>query len=109
MPLIYHLDELYTTIYSLGHKIPKRDRFGLHTKVESLCLNTLELVIAAAFEARENKKSILNSARIKIEILKHLIRTENGLHIIQDNTYLDLETKLQEVSKMVNGWIKYLQ
>jgi len=108
VPLIHRLDELYKTIYLLGHKIPKRDRFGLHANIESVCLNILELIITAALEARENKKQILNTARIKIEVLKRLIRAENELNIIPAKTYLELELQLQEVSKMTNGWIKYL-
>ena len=109
MPLIHRLDELYKIVYLIGQKIPKRDRFGLHTKIESLCLDVLKRVITAAFEVKENKKSILSSARIEVEVLKRLIRTANELNVVQYKTYLDLEKRLQEISKMINGWIKYLQ
>lgn len=31
------------------------------------------------------------------------------LGIIEQKKYLELELDLQEISKMANGWIKYLQ
>ena len=74
--LIHRLSELYKTIYLLGRKIPKRDRFGVHARIELLCLRSCELIIAAAFEIKSNKLPLLASARINIEILKRLVRTE---------------------------------
>jgi len=44
---------------------------------------------------------------VEIEILKHLIRTENELCIIDAKTYLRLAEQLVEISKMTNGWIGY--
>ena len=63
----------------------------------------------AAFEIKTNKFPILNSARIKIEILKRLFRIACELKIIEDKKYLRFEFDLQEISRMTNGWIKYLK
>ena len=69
----------------------------------------MNLIIAASFENKNNKFSLLNSARIKIEILKRLMRIASELNIIENKKYLNLEFDLQEISKMINGWIKYLR
>jgi 23S rRNA-intervening sequence protein len=106
--LVHHIDELYKIIYGLAGKIPKRDRFGIHAKIENLCLGILELAIKAAFELKEHKILTLRSARTQIEILKRFIRIEHDLEIINEKMYIDLERRLQEISKMANGWIKYL-
>ncbi|KKS34677.1 MAG: hypothetical protein UV22_C0008G0009 [Parcubacteria group bacterium GW2011_GWA2_42_35] len=66
-------------------------------------------IITAALELRENKLVILNSARIKIEVLKRLIRITYELNVIESKKYINLESDLQEISKMTNGWIKYLK
>ena len=66
-------------------------------------------VIIAALEFKENKTHVLNSARIKIEVLKRLIRITQELDIIKKREYINLELDLQEISKMTNGWIKYLK
>jgi len=74
-----------------------------------LCLEIIDLLTAASLETKSNKIPILNLARIKIEILKRLIRTTYELNIIESKAYIDLESDLQEISKMTNGWLKYLR
>lgn len=68
----------------------------------------MNLIISASLESRNSKLPLLNPARIKIEILKRLLRTAYELNIIKENKYIDFESDLQEISKMTNGWIKYL-
>ena len=50
----------------------------------------------------------LEILRIKVEILKHLVRTEHELEIIDMKTYLRLSEQLIEISKMTNGWINFV-
>ncbi len=109
LPLIHKLDAFYRNIYLLGKQIPKRDHFGVFLKIENVLLAVFELVITAALETKINKVLPLNSARVKIEVLKRLIRLVQELKIIEANKYLALEKDLQEISKMINGWIKYLK
>ncbi|MEK7630302.1 MAG: four helix bundle protein [Patescibacteria group bacterium] len=108
MPLIHRITELYKTFYLLGQKIPKRDKFGIQLKIEQCSLELLEFVITATFEERRNKTETLNSARIKTETLKRLIRAMNDLGIMERKKYFYIENELVEISKMITGWIKYL-
>ncbi len=77
-------------------------------KIENICLETVQLIITAALESKNSKFPLLNTARTKLELLKKLIRIVNELNIIPNDKYLELELDLQELSKMTNGWIKYL-
>ncbi len=108
MPLVHKICEFYKIIYLLSAKIPKKDRFGIFLKIENLCLEILNLAIAAAIETKIDKLSLLKPARIKIEILKRLFRIAYDLKIIESKKYISIELGLQEISKMANGWIKYL-
>ena len=78
-------------------------------KIENACLEIINLTLLASLESNPNKLPPLNSARIKIEILKRLFRITNELNIIETKRYIDIELSLQEISKMTNGWIKYLK
>lgn len=109
MPLIHKLDTFYHDLYLLGRQLSKRDRFGIYAKIENTFLNLLEFIITAALEIKFNKLNLLNSARIKTEVLKRLFRTAYQLNIITDKKYLKFELDLQEISKMINGWIRYLK
>lgn len=104
---MHNVCEFYKKIYLLSAKIPKRDRFGIYAKIETICLDIVALSITAALEIKPNKIVPLNSARIKIEALKRLIRIASELNIINSKRYLELELELQEISKMANGWLKY--
>ncbi|MDP3764650.1 MAG: four helix bundle protein [bacterium] len=105
--MVHRITEFYKQIYLLSSKISKRDKFGIWLKIENSCLETLYLIIKASFAHKSTKLPPLNSARIEIEVLKRLLRITHELLIIQDKTYLKLESDLQEISKMTNGWIKY--
>ncbi len=109
IPVIHSLCELYKQIYLLTPKIQKRDRFGIYLKVELFCIELLNLLISAAFESRHLKINTLIDARVKIEVLKRFIRLLYELKIIELRKYTDFESRLQEISKMTNGWIRYLQ
>jgi len=105
---LHKIIELYKQIYWLSPKIPKKDKFGIWLKIENICLDLMSLIIAASLESKVNKLPILNSTRIKIESLKRLIRICRELNIIDDKIYIIIESSLQEISKMTNGWIRYL-
>lgn len=109
MSLVHKVCEFYKKIYLTSPKIPKRDRFGIYLKIENICLEMIDLLIMASLEIKADKLPILNLARIKIEVLKRLIRITYELKIIENKKYINLESDLQEISKMTNGWIKYLK
>ena len=109
MPLVHKICEFYKKIYLLSPKLPKKDRFGIYLKIENICLEIMDFTITSSFEAKNNKFVILNSARIKIEVLKRLFRVAYELNIIENKKYINIELDLQEISKMTNGWIKYLR
>lgn len=64
-------------------------------------------IISAALESGNRKTPILSAARTRIELIKRLVRLMSELHIVQENWYVTIESELQEISKMLNGWIRY--
>jgi hypothetical protein len=78
-------------------------------RVESLTLEAYENVISAAFAPKPEKQIPLKRTRIKIEILKRLIRLTRELNIIEEKHYLNLESQLQTISKMLAGWLKFVE
>lgn len=107
MLIIHKIEEFYRKFYSLGKKISKRDRFGIYLKIEGVVLEIFELTISAALETKNNKLPLINSARVKVEVLKRIIRTTAELKIIESKDYIELESELQQISKMINGWRNY--
>ena len=106
--MIHKVCELYKKFYILSSKSSKRDKLGIYLRIENICLDVFHNVVVAAFSSKELKLQALNSVRVKIEVLKRLLRVAHELNIVQKNKYIELELDLQEISKMTNGWIKYL-
>ncbi|MBI2100453.1 MAG: four helix bundle protein [Candidatus Vogelbacteria bacterium] len=109
MSIVHKLREFYLTAYLVGKKLPKRERFGLWGKIETVILEVLVLLIEAGLSSKINKLPILERTRIKIETIKQLVRLSNEGKIIEEKAYLDQQNQLQEISRMLNGWIRYTQ
>jgi len=92
----------------LGPKIPKRDKFGIYLKIEQTCLESLRYAIRATYSAKDQKITLLAELKIEIETTKHLVRLIHELNIVDQTKYLQLQTYLQEISRMTTGWQKYL-
>lgn len=108
LPIIHAIRILHKDIYSISGKLAKRDKLGIHSLIETKVINILSLVIESAFKARSQKQSFLETTRVQIEVLKHLIRTEHELGILDMKTYIRISGQIIEISKMTNGWISYI-
>ena len=108
-PSIFHkIRILHQDIYRISEKLSKRDKLGIHSTAESLCVEILSLAIEAAFKPKYLKKSILETLRVKIEVMKHIVRSEHELNIVDEKTYLRISKQLVEISKMTGGWINFI-
>ncbi len=96
-------------MYQTGNKLTKRDKLGIHSEIENIALLTLRDIIGASLSSKVQKQATLERARTSLEVLKHLVRTEYELKIIDQKTYLRIEGQVIETSKQLNGWLKYLQ
>ena len=101
--------KLYTYVYLIGNKLPKRDKLGINNYIEKEILKIISLLINASFEQRVDKIIKLKKAHVQIETLKQLIRIEYEIKLITEKVYLKIEENLQEISRMTNGWLKYTE
>ena len=106
--IIHEIRILYAELYRIGSKLSKRDKLGIHALLEEKCIDALDLALQAAFQQHTLKCPTLESLRIKLEVLKHLIRSEHELVLIDEKTYLRLSEQVIEISKGANRWIAYL-
>ncbi len=95
-------------MYCISRKLSKRDKLGIHAIIEMECVATLALAVDSAFKPHGRKLESLENLRLKIEILKHLVRSEYELEIIDTKTYLRLSEQMVEISKMTNGWLNFV-
>ena len=109
VPIVQKTYDLYKLFYEQIDHLPKKSREVLTVKIEQLIMELLELLSAAGLSPAGTKAQYLNQASIKLDFLKVLVRVLYELKIINQPKYLELETHLQEIGKMLGGWIKSLK
>ncbi|MCC6934379.1 MAG: four helix bundle protein [Candidatus Yanofskybacteria bacterium] len=107
--MVHRIFEFYKLFYSIGGKLPKRERYGIYATADRLCISIIEDLIAGALETKALKRAPLVHARLRIEMLKRLIRLMHELKAVPEKWYIATEQELQEISKMLNGWIRYVE
>ncbi len=85
---------------------PRKDRYTLGQKCETVLLEILEAVILASSLSKQEKLPVLKTASAKIDVLRVLFELGKDLKIIENKKYQILEKSLQEIGRMFGGWIK---
>jgi len=88
--------------------MPKKDKYALGEKLQKITLDFMELLITAGNKPKDEKHPFLELANTKLEILKITIRLTHEVKAIPTNKYHSLEERLQEIGRMLGGWIKSL-
>lgn len=85
---------------------PKKDRYALGVKIQNVALDFLALLIRANYERNAQRHAMLHEASIQLDLLKVLLRVAKDTRSLAETRYLNLQIQLQEVGKMLGGWIK---
>ena len=78
-------------------------------KIDNLILEILELIFLALNSSKEEKYNCLKQVSLKIDLLKILIRLSKEIKILDNKKYIQLQQELQEIGKMIGGWIKKIK
>jgi hypothetical protein len=106
IPIFQKVYELYKLLYQYVASFPKKDRYTLGQRVENSLLDFMESVILASQLPKTDKLPVLQKASIKLDVLKVFIRLCKDLKILDNKKYLILESQIQEIGRMLGGWIK---
>jgi len=81
----------------------------LGEKISSQLLDALILIHQARFEKKFKKIETLEKASVSFDSVKILIRMTHTLEIIEQKSYIKLENDLQNIGRMLGGWIRSLK
>ena len=105
-PIVQKIYDFYKLFYSYVELFPKKDRYAIGKRCEDTALEFLELVLFAASINKLNKYIALQRASAKFDTLKILIRILKEIRIIDTKKYIHLQSQMQEIGKMLGGWMK---
>ena len=104
VPLFQKIYDFYKLFYTYIDHFPKKSREVLGQKIEQIILEILELISKASYS--KEKIDSLGNASIKLDFLKVLIRITYETKTIDQKKYILMEKELQEMGRMLGGWIK---
>ena len=105
-PIFKKTYDLYKTFYGYRADVPKQDRYTIWQKCESLMLEVLEAILLAGQTSKAEKLPILEQASSKLNFLRVFIRLMSDVKAIDNKKYLSLESNVDEIGRMLGGWIK---
>jgi len=96
--------ELILWLYPAVNKFPKKQRFVLGQHISNTTLKILEGIIEANQE--RNKLPYLKKLSVELDKLRILIRLSKDIRFISIRQYEFAVKKVNEIGKMLGGWIK---
>jgi len=109
IPLTHKVYGLYKNFQEFSKLFPKSEKHTLGQKIENLILEILENGFLAADSPKQEKIPLLKTMSVKTHLLKTLLRLTLEIRIMDNKKYIILQEQLQEVGKMIGGWLRYLQ
>jgi len=85
-------------------KFPKSEKPVLGRRIYDSLLQIMEYIIAANEEV--DKTLFLKKASIELEKLRIFIRLANDFHLVSIKKYAVTCKKVDEIGKMLGGWMK---
>ena len=108
-PIVQKVYDFYRAFYGYVEKMPKKDKYTLGQNTQQTTLELLEFLIGASATTREKKLALLEQAAIKLDLLKILVRLANEIKAISPKAYIELEAVLNEIGKMLGGWLRSIR
>lgn len=96
---------MYVFWYSIYHIVPKTHRYTLALKIDTLFIELIEMSASASFVQKQDKFPYLRTAIQKLDTLKILLLVLWETRSIDTKKYELLSVPLEEVGRMLGGWL----
>ena len=104
IPLLQKTKDLYSLWYGYYKLLPKEHRYTLGSKIDVLLTEIIEAISSASFLVREEKIPFIKIAIRKTDALKIFLSILWDTKSLDNNKYLTLAEKINEVGRMLGGW-----
>jgi hypothetical protein len=102
--ILTKLQDLLVYLIPQLNKFPRDQKFVLGDRIETKLLDVQEFCLRAYYS--RDKRGHLLEANLQLEVARHLVRLANALKLFSNHTYGVLAEKMDEVGRMIGGWLK---
>lgn len=85
-------------------KFPKGQRYLLGERLESVALDTLELLLESVYS--RDKLPLLQKSNVQLEKTRYYVRLCKDLKLIGLDRYEVISKKINEIGIQLGGWVK---
>jgi four helix bundle protein len=96
--------DLLERMYREVHNFPREYKYTLGAKIQDVCIDLLDNIITANSE--RNKVPHLKRANQHLDRLRIYVRLCRSLNIISSKKYETISRYINEIGKMLGGWLK---
>jgi len=86
--------------------LPKHKRYSLGSSTEHTTLELLEQLLMAKHAPKPHKAGFLIRAQAQLETLRLKLRLYLELKLANETRLMQLQAQLQEIGRMLGGWLK---
>lgn len=108
LPVFQRSYDVYKEIYRAVKQFPKGDRYSLGGECKRASLDIIGSVVAAARDRNERRAAAIDNAIGATELFKVHVRLARETECLNEQRYLSIQQKLQEIGRMLGGWKRSL-
>ena len=106
IPIFKKMYDLYKLFYGYRNFMSKQDRYTIWQRCDGMMLDILEGIMAASQMPKATKLPLLEQSSVKLNFLRVFIRLMRETDGIDQKKYLALQAPIDEVGRMLGGWIR---
>ena len=106
IPILKKSYDLYKLFHEYRRVVPKQDRYTVWERSENTLLDMLECFLEAGYTKQGNKHMLLEKGSTKLNLLRFLIRLMKDTKSLDTKKYLTLQVFIDEIGRMLGGWIR---
>lgn len=104
LPIIVRWMDLLEWLLPVTAGYPRKVRHTFAERIEGLVLDIFESLVAVRYS--KDKLSRLREINLRLEQLRLLLRLSQKLHYLSHNSYERAIRDINEVGRMLGGWIR---
>ncbi|MEK7163129.1 MAG: four helix bundle protein [Patescibacteria group bacterium] len=101
---MHKVKDAYLFWHEFYRELPKHHRHSFGYRIDSLFVEIIEAIAAATFLSREEKSPYVRLSIKKLDALKILLMILWETKSLDDEKYIALSVKLEEIGKNLGGW-----
>jgi hypothetical protein len=106
IPIFKKAYDLYKTCYGYRADVPRQDKYAIWQRSEDAMIDIIENILFASQTKQAEKVPILERASVKLNLLRVFVRLMKETKVIDGKKYVALQGIIDEIGRMLGGWIK---